>query len=150
MGCAARQSGLFVSLPESGLLLRCVSSVRRMILTHIGVQWLDDWLEENSAIFRCQHPEPWGVERQHLRTLSWPLNIQDGAHHPFYLRLSVMRAAALSSARNAAVTDEGNQRRGRSADALEFWEFSGSPCGRPDRAFSFWVSSFVTHAIRRT
>lgn len=91
-----------------------------MTLTHIGEQWLDDWLEENALIFWCQHPEPWAVELEVLRTLSCPLNLQDNAHHPFCARLREMRAAALVGAKNTAVANEGNQTRGRSVDASKF------------------------------
>jgi hypothetical protein len=96
---------------ESGFPLRRVGSGRRMTLTHLGEQWLDNWLDENALIFWQPDPAPWLVEHQLLQLFSCPLNMQGNQHHPFCASLRELRATALAEARSSAVANEGNQRR---------------------------------------
>ena len=96
---------------ESDFPLRRVGSGHRMTLTHLGEQWLDNWLDENALISWRPDPAPWLVEHQLLQLFSCPLNLQGNQHHPFCASLRELRAAALAEARIAAVANEGNQRR---------------------------------------
>jgi hypothetical protein len=45
------------------------------------------------------------------RQVSLPLNLQGNSHHGFSARLSELRQRAKAAAREAAVAQEGNQRR---------------------------------------
>lgn len=97
---------------ENGFPLRRVGSGQRMTLTHIGEQWLDDWMKENAFVCWVEHPAPWEVEREVLGNLSLPLNIRDNKHHPFAGRLSNLRMEAKRLARKEPVAREDNQQRG--------------------------------------
>ena len=96
---------------KSDYPLRRVGSGKRMTFTHMGEQWLDDWLEENAFVCWIEHQTPWEIERELLSALSLPLNIQDNQHHPFATKLSDMRKAAKQQARETAIAQEGNQQR---------------------------------------
>lgn len=96
---------------ESGFPLRRVGSGKRMTFTHLGEQWLDDWMEENAFVCWLEHSSPWEVENEILSYVSAPLNIQDNAHHPFSLELSKLRRLAKSEARKMPVAREDNQQR---------------------------------------
>lgn len=99
---------------ESGYPLRRVGSGRRITLTHLGEQWLDEWLDENALVFWRPQPEPWVLERQLLQAVSCPLNIQDNRHHPFNAVLREARSAALVTARIEPIAQEGNHKRSAS------------------------------------
>jgi hypothetical protein len=96
---------------KSDFPLRRVGSGKRMTFTHLGEQWLDDWLEENAFVCWVEHPKPWELEQELLTSLSLPLNIQDNQHHPFSAELSEMRKSAKRLARETAIAQEGNQQR---------------------------------------
>lgn len=102
---------------ESDFPLRRVGSGRRMTFTHLGEQWLDNWMTENAYVCWVEHPEPWLLEHDLLLGHSLPLNIQDNRHHPFCGTLSQIRQAAKQLARETAIASEGNQKRSmRSAE----------------------------------
>jgi len=82
-----------------------------MTFTHLGEQWLDDWMEQNAFVAWMEHPEPWAVEAGVISRLSLPLNIQDNRNHPFSVELRKHRRQAMDLARSSAVATEGNQAR---------------------------------------
>ncbi len=95
----------------SGFPLRRVGSGRRMTFTHLGEQWLDDWMGRNACVACLEHPEPWAVEAAVFSQLSLPLNIQDNRDHPFSPELGRLRSEAKKLARSTAIAQEGNQAR---------------------------------------
>ena len=95
----------------SGFPLRRVGSGKRLTFTHLGEQWLDDWMEQNAHVCWIEHPEPWTVEREFLEAVCLPLNIQDNRHHPFSTQLSELRSAAKREAKEMPIANEGNQQR---------------------------------------
>ena len=96
---------------KSGFPLRRVGSGRRMTFTHIGEQWLDDWLEENAFVCWVEHSAPWELESDILGRLSLSLNIRDNDHHPFSGELSKFRKEAKRLARAEPIAREDNQQR---------------------------------------
>ena len=91
--------------------LKRVGSGKRLTFTHIGEQWLDEWMADNARVCWLEHPEPWILERAILQTVSLPLNIQENGHHPFSEQLSGIRRAAKAEARSLPIANEGNQAR---------------------------------------
>jgi hypothetical protein len=47
--------------------------------------------------------EPWAKDKQLIKTISLPLNLESNAAHPFYSHLSRMRASAKEIARTKSV-----------------------------------------------
>ena len=82
-----------------------------MTFTHLGEQWLDNWLARNAFVCWTEHPEPWHLEHELLAANSLPLNIQDNRHHPYCSTLSAIRQEAKQQAREAPIAQEGNQQR---------------------------------------
>jgi hypothetical protein len=95
---------------ESGFPLRRVGSGKRMTFTHTGEQWLDAWMEKNAFVCWIEHPAPWELELELLKSLALPLNIKDN-HHPFSLELSKLRKEAGRLAREEPIAKENGQRR---------------------------------------
>ena len=98
---------------QSGFPLRRVGSGRRITLTHVGEQFLDDWMDRNARVAWREVAQPWVVERDLLGQLSCPLNIKDNKHHPFLPQLRALRRAALREARRLSIANESNQARSR-------------------------------------
>ena len=96
---------------KSDFPLRRVGSGGRMTFTHLGEQWLDQWMSANARVCWVEHSQPWILEDDLLRGVSLPLNVQGNAHHGFSARLSEMRQAAKENARRMPVANEGNQQR---------------------------------------
>jgi hypothetical protein len=88
---------------DSGHALRRVGSGERYTLTAAGEAWLNDWLTAHALVCWREHPAPWELEAQLMRTLSLPLNIQGNDHHAFYPVLRRARAEALAQARQLPV-----------------------------------------------
>lgn len=82
-----------------------------MTFTHLGEQWLDQWLKENARVSWISHPRPWELEKELLGRISAPLNLQDNRRHPFFTELSEARRYAKKEARNSPIAHEGNQTR---------------------------------------
>ncbi|MCL5777213.1 hypothetical protein M1105_09460 [Limibaculum sp. FT325] len=82
-----------------------------MTFTHLGEQWLDSWIAENAFVTWLEHPHPWEPEKELIRKLSLPLNIQGNAAHPFYPVLKRLRAEAIATARETPIASESNQQR---------------------------------------
>lgn len=97
--------------PLNDFPLRRVGSGNRMTLTHLGEQWLDGWMADNAKVCWVEHPQPWVLEDELLKSLSLPLNLQGNTHHPFFGLLGEIRRAAKAAAREMAIASEGNQQR---------------------------------------
>jgi hypothetical protein len=104
-----RSLGILLAGQSNFPLLR-VGSGKRMTFTHLGEQWLDDWMEKNAFVCWMKHPAPWELEEELLGFLSLPLNIQ-GNDHVFADELKRMRKEAIKWAREMPVANEDNQRR---------------------------------------
>jgi hypothetical protein len=87
----------------SGHALRRVGSGERFTLTVVGEAWLNDWLAAHALVCWREHPAPWELEDQLMRTQSLPLNIQGNNHHAFYPTLRRARSEALARARDLPV-----------------------------------------------
>ncbi len=98
-------------LEKSNFPLRRVGSGKRMTFTHLGEQWLDDWMEENAFVAWVKHQAPWEVESEIFKDVPLPLNIQDNDYHTFAKKLSAMRSQAKKEARELAIANEDNQQR---------------------------------------
>ena len=96
---------------QCGFPLRRVGSGNRLTFTHLGEQWLDNWMEENAFVTWVTHSAPWEVEAGLFKNLSLPLNIRDNDHHPFAKELSNMRKKAQKKAKEMPVADESNETR---------------------------------------
>ena len=110
-GSTLRRSLGILLQPFSGFPLRRVGSGRRMTFTHIGEQWLDNWMEENAFVAWFEDDAPWVIEDALLASIGLPLNIKGNKHHPFSSDLSQMRRQALQKARDEAIANEDNQSR---------------------------------------
>lgn len=82
-----------------------------MTFTHVGEQWLDEWMNDNALVCWTEDDEPWLLEHKLLQQHSLPLNIQDNRHHPFCASVSNMRQEAKRLARDMPIASEGNQQR---------------------------------------
>ena len=95
---------------QSDFPLRRVGSGKRMTLTHLGEQWLDQWLDENALLFWRTMDQPWLLEEEIIAKVSCPLNLRGNEAHPFNASLKGIRSAAIAAARDTPVASEGNQR----------------------------------------
>jgi len=96
---------------QCGFPLRRVGSGKRMTFTHLGEQWLDDWMEVNAFVTWVTHSAPWETEAELFKSLSLPLNIRDNDHHPFAKQLSDIRKEAQRKAKEMPVADESSETR---------------------------------------
>ena len=90
---------------QSGFPLRRVGSGKRMTFTHLGEQWLDHWMEENTRISWILDPEPWVLEENMFKSVSLPLNLK-GNEHVFKNTLSTLRKEAIHQARMLKIVNE--------------------------------------------
>lgn len=105
-----RSLGVLLTI-QSDFPLRRVGSGKRMTFTHLGEQWLDEWMEENAFVCWTEHPTPWELEEELLETLSLPLNIKGNKDHVFANSLSQLRKDAIKEAKVMPVANEDNQQR---------------------------------------
>ena len=110
-GSTLRRSLGVLLTGESRFPLRRVGSGKRMTFTHLGEQWLDDWMERNTCVCWVHHSAPWDLEEELLESLSLPLNIKGNKDHIFADILSQLRRNAIKQAREMPVANEGNQQR---------------------------------------
>lgn len=110
-GSTLRRSLGVLLTPQSDFPLRRVGSGKRMTFTHLGEQWLDQWMEANAFVCWIEHPCPWELERELLHNLSLPLNIMGNDGHSFSKHLGQLRRQAIEAARNSPIAHEDNQRR---------------------------------------
>ena len=110
-GSTLRQSLGILLAEQSGFPLRRVGSGKRMTLTHLGEQWLDDWMEKNAFVCWVEHVSPWEVEKHIIKNVSLPLNIRDNKHHPFSEELQRLRTRVKQQAREMPIANEDNQQR---------------------------------------
>lgn len=90
---------------QSGFALRRVGSGKRMTFTHLGEQWLDHWMDENTRISWILDPEPWVLEENMFKSVSLPLNLK-GNEHVFKNTLSTLRKEAIRQARMLEIVNE--------------------------------------------
>ena len=95
---------------QSGFPLRRVGSGKRMTFTHMGEQWLDQWMEENARISYVVTSEPWILEERIFKQISLPLNLK-GNEHNFKSTLSHLRKMAIEQARTLDIADESKSKR---------------------------------------
>ena len=96
---------------QSNYPLRRVGSGKRKTFTHMGEQWLDNWMQQNAFVVWVNHEKPWEVEREIINGISLPLNIQHNERHEFSNTLSAMRIEAKKAAESQAIANEDNQQR---------------------------------------
>lgn len=90
---------------QSGFPLRRVGSGNRMTFTHLGEQWLDEWMEKNTRVSWILDPEPWVIEVNTFKTVLLPLNLK-GNKHSFKSTLSNFRKGAIQQARVLEIATE--------------------------------------------
>jgi len=95
---------------ESGYPLRRVGSGKRTTLTHLGEQWLDQWMDENLFVNFIVSEKPNEIEDYIIDNISLPLNIKDSLH-PFSTVLSQLRSQANLKAKNLPIADESGTKR---------------------------------------
>jgi len=117
-GSTLRRSLGVLLTRESDFSLRRVGSGTRMTFTHLGEQWLDDWMEANAFVCWVQHSAPWELEEEILSGLSIPLNIKGNREHPFAEELSQLRKEAKRQAQELSVANESNQQRRMPSDTF--------------------------------
>ena len=109
-GSTLRRSLCVLLAEQSDFPLRRVGTGKRMTFTHLGEQWLDNWMEENAFVCWVKHPAPWEQEEELLGLLSLPLNIQ-GNDHIFADELNRLRKQAIRLAKEMPVANEYSQQR---------------------------------------
>ena len=77
--------------------LRRVGSGTRRTFS-IGEQRLSQWMADHARITVVEHPRPWELKEQLIRTLDLPLNLDQNGHHPFTPERSARRLAAKAHA----------------------------------------------------
>ena len=90
---------------QSAFPLRRVGSGKRMTFTHLGEQWLDEWMEKNTRISWILDPEPWVIEENIFKIVSLPLNLK-GNEHSFKSILSNFRKMSIEQARILDIANE--------------------------------------------
>jgi len=110
-GSTLRRSLGVLLTEQSDYPLRRVGSGKRMTFTHLGEQWLDNWMEANAFVCWLKHPEPWVIEDELINTLSLPLNIKGNTDHLFTDNLSQLRKDAIRQAKDMPIANESNQQR---------------------------------------
>ncbi|MFY9997675.1 MAG: hypothetical protein WAK61_22165 [Leclercia sp.] len=103
---------------ESNFPLRRVGGGTRTTFTHLGEQWLDQWMEQNAKVYWVADEEPWVLEEALIESIRLPLNIQ-GNTHPFRLTLSAMRSKAMAEAKLMEIADEKGFSRRKVAEIIE-------------------------------
>ena len=91
---------------ELGIELRRVGSGKRRTFGRRGEMALSNWMAENALVSWVVHPQPWVLERELIRILDVPLNLQDNKHNPFHAVLTRLRAEAGRNARELPMLDE--------------------------------------------
>jgi len=70
-----------------------------------GEAILDEWLTQHARVTWHTFPEPWVHERQIIRAVSLPLNLEYNDHHPFRAVLSDLRSKAKKRAKTLPAWD---------------------------------------------
>jgi GIY-YIG catalytic domain-containing protein len=94
LGCLLSQS--------LGIELRRVGSGRRMTFGE-GERVLNDWLGQRARIAWLVCDEPWKTEQYLIRTVSFPLNLDQNRDHLFHSELSGIRRKAKARARELPI-----------------------------------------------
>ena len=56
-----------------------------------GESALSKWLDDNAFVTWAEHPEPWILEENLIKTLSLPINLEHNLNHPFHPTLKDVR-----------------------------------------------------------
>jgi hypothetical protein len=83
---------------ELEIRLRRVGNGTRLTFTE-GEQVLSQWLESNALVTWAVYPAPWEAERELIKQLVLPLNLDQNLHHPFRPQLSALRSRCRAEAR---------------------------------------------------
>lgn len=90
---------------ELGIELRRVGSGKRMTFGYAGEKLLSDWMDKNAYINWGLCSAPWIMEKELIRDLSLPLNLDQNRHHCFHQVLSEKRKVAKARARELPVLE---------------------------------------------
>ena len=142
-GSTLRQTLGVLLTEQSDFPLRRVGSGKRITLTHLGEQWLDDWMEENAFVCWVKHPAPWEVEKEIIENVSLPLNIRDN-DHPFAKQLSAMRSEAKRVAKEMPIANEDNQQRKKKSKGDDNSKLEKTDVGR---SFKTQISAQIGESI---
>jgi hypothetical protein len=74
-----------------------------LTFTKQGENLLSEWMAENALVAWKMTEEPWLEEKELIRTISLPLNLEGNPAHPFYAQLSRIRALAREAARAKSI-----------------------------------------------
>lgn len=77
---------------ELGIELRRIGNGYRMTFTKAGEEKLSDWMNQNAFVTWIEHPEPWKLEGEAIRSLVLPLNLKDNEVNEFSKTLSEIRS----------------------------------------------------------
>jgi len=86
---------------QLGIRLRGVGTKGRLTFGVEGEKKLSEWMEQNAFVCWVKHPRPWEVEKEIIKRLPPPLNIEGNAQHPFCGPLSALRSEMRKKAREA-------------------------------------------------
>jgi len=92
---------------ELGIELRRAGSGSRLTFHKVGgdakagEKCLTNWIAENVLLCWAEHAKPWDIEPWLIAELKPPLNLDHNSQHPFYQRLTELRAEARKQALNS-------------------------------------------------
>ena len=90
--------------PRLDIELRRVGSGTRMTFAG-GESQLSNWFGLNARVTWLECAEPWQLESTLIQTLSLPLNLDQNEAHPFFPKLSALRAEARAHARTLPILE---------------------------------------------
>lgn len=79
--------------------LRRFGSRGTIRLTRAGEARLTEWMAAHARVCWSVHPRPWEIEKELIRSLSLPLNLQHNESHPFHDDLTDRRWRAMDRAK---------------------------------------------------
>ena len=74
-----------------------------MTFTKNGEELLSQWMVENAFVTWEVRAKPWLYEKELIDKFSFPLNLQGNNDHPFWQKLSQIRADAIKNAKNTPI-----------------------------------------------
>jgi hypothetical protein len=74
-----------------------------MTFTTSGETKISEWMEKNAFVVWIEHPTPWLLEDELIKTKSLPLNLQGNQAHPFHKELSSIRSEQKKKAKELPV-----------------------------------------------
>ncbi len=85
-----------------GIQLQRVGTGKRLTFAG-GETALSSWMAENAFVTWCEHPAPWEPEKELIRKVSLPLNLDQNQIHAFYPTLKQLRRQAKEAARELPI-----------------------------------------------